>query len=1296
MSEARQFIGHAAVQCPRSTVLAALDEDTRDLLDHEWPLIFQAILAAFVDTRAVDDAAGPPKATLACDVVHAAPVTHCQCQSSRWPVRQKENPSPCRILAQRSLAITGFMQYLLGRVGKEREGALAAWAVRVAYALEQIQQYAGKCVGVVTPVAVANPIIHEMQMAGDLMPSWPAYMQAMSERMFVSEEVTAAAFEVLVNHIAADDLEASQGFQSRYIRSPAMIGTIVTMLNVSDVDAWRLTTQNFSFLLENEPLNADAFLAYKNWLDMMLNLLKRPQVAVLSSADGDNFLDVVGDGTTRYNFKMVINVMSMVLMRNLLVRRDGTRQLLQKVIEQIEKTFGPYDGEASALVRVVLFVLLNRFRHVPSPQFTKNNVILPNVLKLFEAVEQFVFYSPAYRLSVEFKDIAVHMASDGSAMIDRDLVDAAVQLGEVVHRSVVVAMDGSARAQADGMLGAIRQYLSMFSDASCLYATYRDASTLSRNLYLLKRQALKVGIGAKARKRKASIMGDGAAYRDGDTASSDYSWKTLRLRIALSIQQENRKTTGDSDLAGDSLALIRQPHHHQQQQARPSLAAPAAEPVPSTIAPRPLSRRMTFMVVDYASEAQALSAAERLSGHVRHLYRVDRTMFAGSKRETKDFWVSAQLGEVVAVLSGRMQQKMVLVCVRNRTGLFPRSHLSSGPVGFEVDVGIGAFIQQDAPSAVKRGTIANAGSMSLTGVKDHRVVASSSDLGQLQEIVEESPPQRSSSVLSTLSNDDEPSMQSISRASPHKSLSRRRSTIQRDHVATAKQASFQKETAKQSLKLLADLNSVRSGLHGVASGAGSAHLVDPVDSMQAPSTSSSGAAAASAAASGRHTASAFVAHVDYRSTAPVDDEAIGALLDAAMDLSLLPDEIRPSPAHVSAIETARPRSTTCATCRSAVSSYDEQYHLDALPVCEADYLAGRPSCAVCATKLVAGDGSVRLTNGTRVHPDCAVCTDCGRDTATMVWRGAMYCRRDFLHHFWRSCAKCSSAITSDYYAIGANAFHKDCATCSHCQVPLVGDGRQCVMLRSGNALYCANHAKEAILNTYCGVCQQELTSDDMSASYQIAPYRFHQDCPSCGVCGDRPSSGKRFHIASHLPLEILCQDHCPQLTGTPTCPTCTLPIGQDQDRTVVNTVPYHLACVRCAVCDTSLLNRTIHSLNGKILCRNDFRAGGGAAAAAAAAAADDRKKQVGHHHSTCSSCHLPISESRLGVKVKDRKLHKSCVKCTVCGEQLGTVGHIVFLHQGNIMCYNHYTEAKSRDAQRLSAVSVPVPPQASA
>lgn len=90
----------------------------------------------------------------------------------------------------------------------------------------------------------------------------------------------------------------------------------------------------------------------------------------------------------------------------------------------------------------------------------------------------------------------------------------------------------------------------------------------------------------------------------------------------------------------------------------------------------------------------------------------------------------------------------------------------------------------------------------------------------------------------------------------------------------------------------------------------------------------------------------------------------------------------------------------------------------------------------------------------------------------MVWRGAMYCRRDFLHHFWRSCAKCSSAITSDYYAIGANAFHKDCATCSHCQVPLVGDGRQCVMLRSGNALYCANHAKEAILNTYCGVCQQ--------------------------------------------------------------------------------------------------------------------------------------------------------------------------------------------------------------------------------
>lgn len=164
-------------------------------------------------------------------------------------------------------------------------------------------------------------------------------------------------------------------------------------------------------------------------------------------------------------------------------------------------------------------------------------------------------------------------------------------------------------------------------------------------------------------------------------------------------------------------------------------------------------------------------------------------------------------------------------------------------------------------------------------------------------------------------------------------LSRRRSTIQRDHVATAKQASFQKETyvrvvcrrrgrdmadvveqgetvaeaaGRPELGPIGPARSARACpplpfiivltvVAGVASGAGSAHLVDPydgrlswrsatdapscvrVDSMQAPSTSSSGAAAASAAASGRHTASAFVAHVDYRSTAPVDDEVGGVV-----------------------------------------------------------------------------------------------------------------------------------------------------------------------------------------------------------------------------------------------------------------------------------------------------------------------------------------------------------------------------------------------------------------------------------
>ena len=68
-----------------------------------------------------------------------------------------------------------------------------------------------------------------------------------------------------------------------------MLNLIVKLLEHSDYDAWKLAVNNLSYIIENEPANADVFLEEKDWQMWLLKLLRSPLVAVLTSENPKDF-----------------------------------------------------------------------------------------------------------------------------------------------------------------------------------------------------------------------------------------------------------------------------------------------------------------------------------------------------------------------------------------------------------------------------------------------------------------------------------------------------------------------------------------------------------------------------------------------------------------------------------------------------------------------------------------------------------------------------------------------------------------------------------------------------------------------------------------------------------------------------------------------------------------------------------------------------------------------------------------------------------------------------------------------
>lgn len=150
----RDFISRAHDQQPASVILTALEIDTAEIESPDE--VLRITLTAFSDCLRIDD---KPNIQCLCDPPQA-----------RWrhsSSTSESSSSQCLILAQRGLAASGLIQYLLLGIKSEPDDLLCAWILRLAYALDVIQRSTSRC-----QIAAAVPPPH-------LVPQWNSFYEVL-------------------------------------------------------------------------------------------------------------------------------------------------------------------------------------------------------------------------------------------------------------------------------------------------------------------------------------------------------------------------------------------------------------------------------------------------------------------------------------------------------------------------------------------------------------------------------------------------------------------------------------------------------------------------------------------------------------------------------------------------------------------------------------------------------------------------------------------------------------------------------------------------------------------------------------------------------------------------------------------------------------------------------------------------------------------------------------------------------------------------------------------------------------
>ncbi|XP_076821063.1 uncharacterized protein LOC143466286 isoform X2 [Clavelina lepadiformis] len=182
---------------------------------------------------------------------------------------------------------------------------------------------------------------------------------------------------------------------------------------------------------------------------------------------------------------------------------------------------------------------------------------------------------------------------------------------------------------------------------------------------------------------------------------------------------------------------------------------------------------------------------------------------------------------------------------------------------------------------------------------------------------------------------------------------------------------------------------------------------------------------------------------------------------------------------------------------------------------------------------------------------------------------------------------------------------------------------------TNNLLSNMDNPKDEDFYGYCGKCNGVVEGEKVGC--KALDNVYHITCFRCVACS-RPLHGEPFYAVEKNAYCEPCY-----IASLQKCTVCLLTIT---DRILRATgKPYHPACFKCTVCETSLdgVPFTLDDDN-KIYCVEDYHQ---------------------KYAPRCSLCHLPIlpepgKEETVRIIALDRSFHVNCYKCEKCQVQLSS------------------------------------------
>ncbi|XP_065316901.1 four and a half LIM domains protein 2-like isoform X2 [Gordionus sp. m RMFG-2023] len=209
-------------------------------------------------------------------------------------------------------------------------------------------------------------------------------------------------------------------------------------------------------------------------------------------------------------------------------------------------------------------------------------------------------------------------------------------------------------------------------------------------------------------------------------------------------------------------------------------------------------------------------------------------------------------------------------------------------------------------------------------------------------------------------------------------------------------------------------------------------------------------------------------------------------------------------------------------------------------------------------------------------------------------------------------------VLSDY------CWHPACFVCQVCQELLV-DLNHCV---KDGYLYCERHFAETF-KSRCSNCDELIFANEYTKAMNKDWHNGHFTCKNC----NQSLTGKRYIVKDENQYCLKCYEEL----FSNYCKECKLPIGTDSKDISYKDKHWHEKCFVCALCKSSLVDKTFASRDDKIYCTTCYDI---------------------HFSSHCDGCGEVFKPGTKKMEYKGQQWHEKCFCCGNCKMAIGTKSFI--------------------------------------